>query len=114
MVPAVSVLDCLTWDCAPSIIWSKRILEQVLKLSRTGIFTIYAANVNLFIRLLNEYIPILVTNGEDTVKIYVPQPIQRIQNTEKVAFVKNVDIEIPQSGIIKALKNIGLHAIDLL
>ncbi|CAF4729434.1 unnamed protein product [Rotaria sp. Silwood2] len=74
-----------------------------IQLSRAGNFTIYAIDVNSFNRLLNELTPILATNGQGTAKIYVPRSIQRIKDTEKVAFVKNVDIEIPESRIIEAL-----------
>ncbi|CAF5025883.1 unnamed protein product, partial [Rotaria sp. Silwood1] len=82
-------------------------------LSRTGNFTLYASDVSSFNRLLNELIPILATNGQATAKIYVPRSIQRIKDTGKVAFVKNVDIEIPEGRITEALKNVGLDAIDV-
>ncbi|CAF4644067.1 unnamed protein product, partial [Rotaria sp. Silwood2] len=62
---------------------------------------------------LNELTPILATNGQATAKIYVPRSIQRIKDTEKVAFVKNVDIEIPEGRITEALKDGGLDAIDV-
>ncbi|CAF3353123.1 unnamed protein product [Rotaria sp. Silwood2] len=84
-----------------------------IQLSRSGIFTIYAANVKSFNRLLNELTPILATNGQATAKIYVPRSIQRIKDTEKVAFVKNVDIEIPESRITEALKDVGLDVVDV-
>ncbi|CAF2924253.1 unnamed protein product [Rotaria sp. Silwood2] len=84
-----------------------------IQLSRAGNFTIYAIDVNSFNRLLNELTPILATNGQGTAKIYVPRSIQRIKDTERVAFVKNVDIEIPESRIIEALKDVGLDAIDV-
>ncbi|CAF4128989.1 unnamed protein product, partial [Rotaria sordida] len=84
-----------------------------IQLSRAGIFTLYATDVSSFNRLLNELTPILATNGQATAKIYVPRSIQRIKDTEKVAFVKNVDIEIPESRITEALKDVGLDAIDV-
>ncbi|CAF1382748.1 unnamed protein product [Rotaria sp. Silwood1] len=84
-----------------------------IQLSRSGHFTIYAADVSSFNRLLNELTPILATNGQATAKIYVPRSIQRIKDTEKVAFVKNVDIEIPEGRITEALKDVGLDAIDV-
>ncbi|CAF1222871.1 unnamed protein product [Rotaria sp. Silwood1] len=84
-----------------------------IQLSRAGIFTLYATDVSSFNRLLNKLTPILATNGQTTAKIYVPRSIQRIKDTEKVAFVKNVDIEIPESRITEALKDVGLDAIDV-
>ncbi|CAF3855832.1 unnamed protein product [Rotaria sp. Silwood1] len=84
-----------------------------IQLSRTGIFTIYAIDVNSFNRLLNELTPILATNGQATAKVYVPRSIQRIKDTEKVVFVKNVDIEISESRITEALKDVGLDAVDV-
>lgn len=84
-----------------------------IQLSRSGIFTLYAADVKSFNRLLNELTPILATNGQATAKIYVPRSIQCIKDTERVAFVKNVDIEIPESRITEALKDVGLDAIDV-
>ncbi|CAF4423500.1 unnamed protein product [Rotaria sp. Silwood2] len=87
--------------------------DKRFRLSRSGNFTIYAADVSSFNHLLNELTPILATNGQATAKIYVPRSIQRIKDTEKVAFVKNVDIEIPEGRITEALKDVGLDAIDV-
>ncbi|CAF0997008.1 unnamed protein product [Rotaria sp. Silwood1] len=84
-----------------------------IQLSRSGIFTLYAIDVNSFDRLLNELTPILATNGQATAKIYMLRSIQRIKDTENVAFVKNVDIEIPESRITEALKDVGLDAVDV-
>ncbi|CAF4755421.1 unnamed protein product, partial [Rotaria sp. Silwood1] len=84
-----------------------------IQLSRSGHFTRYAADISSFNRLLNELTPILATNGQATAKIYVPRSIQRIKDMEKVAFVKNVDIEIPEGRITEALKDVGLDAIDV-
>ncbi|CAF3231795.1 unnamed protein product [Rotaria sp. Silwood2] len=84
-----------------------------IQLGRTEIFTIYTIDVNSFNCLLNELTPILATNGQATGKIYVPRSIQRIKDTEKVAFVKDVGIEIPESRITEALKDVGLDAVDI-
>lgn len=84
-----------------------------IQLSKTGIFTLYASDVSSFNRLLNELTSVLATNGQATAKIYVPRSIQRIQDTEKVAFVKNVDIEIPEGRITEALKHVGLDVTDV-
>ncbi|CAF3989682.1 unnamed protein product [Rotaria sp. Silwood2] len=84
-----------------------------IQLSRSGSFTLYASDISSFNCLLNELTPILATNGQATAKIYVPRSIQRIKDTEKVAFVKNVDSEIPESRITEALKDVGLDAIDV-
>ncbi|CAF3196343.1 unnamed protein product [Rotaria sp. Silwood2] len=80
-----------------------------IQLSRSGIFTLYAADVNSFNRLLNDFTQILAANGQTSVKIFVPRSIQRIKNTEKVAFVKRVDIEIPESRIPDALMDTGFN-----
>ncbi|CAF3789888.1 unnamed protein product [Rotaria sordida] len=57
---------------------------------------------------------ILATNGQATAKVYVPRSIQRIKDTEKVAFVKSVDLEIPESRITEALKDVGLDVVDVI
>ena len=79
-----------------------------IQLSRTGIFTIYAADVTSFNRVLNELPAVLTANGQGTAKVFVPRSIQRIQDTEKVAFVKRIDIEISNDRVIEALKDVGL------
>jgi hypothetical protein len=79
-----------------------------IQLSRTGIFTIYAADVISFNRVLNELPAVLNANGQGTAKVFVPRSIQRIQDTEKVAFVKRIDIEISDDRVIEALKDVGL------
>ncbi|CAF1414788.1 unnamed protein product [Adineta steineri] len=84
-----------------------------IQLSRAGAFTIYASDVDSFNRLLNEFTGILVTPGHPTAKIYVPRLVQRIRDTERVAFVKRVDLEVPNDRIIDALKNIGLDVVDV-
>ena len=80
-----------------------------IQLSRTGIFTIFAADVTSFNRVLNELPAVLTTNGQGTAKVFVPRSIQRIQDTEKVAFVKRIDIEISDDRVIEALKDVGLN-----
>ncbi|CAF1508320.1 unnamed protein product, partial [Adineta ricciae] len=49
----------------------------------------------------------LAANGQNDVKVYVHRSIQRIKDTEKVAFVKRVDLEIPDDRITEALKDVG-------
>ncbi|CAF3132770.1 unnamed protein product [Rotaria sp. Silwood2] len=78
------------------------------QLSRSGIFTLYATDISSFNRLLNEFSNILIANGELSASLYVPRSIQRIKDTEKVAFVKRVDLEIPEKRINDALKEVGL------
>ena len=84
-----------------------------IQLGRTGIFTLYTADVKSFNRLLNEFTSILTNNGQQSPKIYVPRSIQRVNDTEKVAFVKRVDLEIPDDRITEALKNVGLDVINV-
>ncbi|CAF1145172.1 unnamed protein product [Rotaria sordida] len=84
-----------------------RVLD--IQRSRSGIFTLYATYVNSFNRLLNDFTQILAANGQTTIKIFVPRSIQRIKDTEKVAFVKRVDLEVPESRIIDALMETGFN-----
>ncbi|CAF2063150.1 unnamed protein product [Rotaria magnacalcarata] len=74
-----------------------------IQLSRAGSFTLYASDVSSFNRLLNEFTIILAANGQQAAKIFVPRSIQRIKDTEMVAFVKRVDLEIPDNRITEAL-----------
>ncbi|CAF1556839.1 unnamed protein product [Rotaria sordida] len=74
-----------------------------IQLSRSGIFTLYATDVNSFNRLLNDFTQILAANGQITAKIFVPRSIHRIKNMEKVAFVKRVDLEISETRITDVL-----------
>ena len=84
-----------------------------IQLSRTGTFTLYASDVSSFNRLLNDFTSILATNGQQGAKIFVPRSIQRIKDTEAVAFVKRVDLELPVDRITEALKNVGLDVINV-
>ena len=85
-----------------------------IQLSRAGIFTLYASDVSSFNRLLNEFTSILAANGQPSAKIYVPRSIQRIKDTETVAFVKRVDLELPVDRITEALKHVGLDVTDVI
>ena len=85
-----------------------------IQLSRAGIFTLYASDVKSFNRLLNEFTSILAANGHPSAKIYVPRSIQRIKDTETVAFVKRVDLELPTDRITEALKHVGLDVTDVI
>ena len=71
-----------------------------IQLSRSGAFTLYASDVSSFNRLLNDFTSILTANGHPGAKIFVPRSIQRIKDTEKVAFVKRVDLELPEDRIL--------------
>ncbi|CAF1420975.1 unnamed protein product [Rotaria magnacalcarata] len=84
-----------------------------IQLSRSGSFTLYASDVTSFNRLLNEFTLILAANGQQTAKIFVPRSIQRIKDTEMVAFVKRVDLDIPDNRITDALKKVGLDVINV-
>ena len=85
-----------------------------IQLSRAGSFTLYANDVSSFNRLLNDFTSILTANGHPSAKLFVPRSIQRIKDTEKVAFVKRVDLELPEDRILDALKNVGLDAINVI
>ena len=84
-----------------------------IQLGRTGIFTLYANDVQSFNRLLNELTSILSSKGEKAAKIFVPRSIQRIKDTEMIAFVKRVDLEIPEDRITEALKAVGLDVMNV-
>jgi hypothetical protein len=84
-----------------------------IQLSRSGAFTLYASDVSSFNRLLNDFTSILTANGHPGAKLFVPRSIQRIKDTEKVAFVKRVDLELPEDRITDALKNVGLDVINV-
>ena len=45
-----------------------------------------------FNRLLNGMRILLNTNGQTTTKLYVPRSIQRVKDTETVAFIRRVDV----------------------
>ena len=85
-----------------------------IQLSRTGIFTLYSADVKSFNRLLNDLTAILESNGQASAKVYVPRSIQRITDTEKVAFMKRVDLELPTDRISEALKTVGLDVTNVI
>ncbi|CAF2079750.1 unnamed protein product, partial [Rotaria magnacalcarata] len=84
-----------------------------IQLSRSGSFTLYASDVSSFNRLLNEFTIILAANGQQEAKIFVPRSIQRIKDTEMVAFVKRVDLEIPDNRITEALTKVGLDVVNV-
>ncbi|CAF4550564.1 unnamed protein product, partial [Rotaria magnacalcarata] len=53
-------------------------------------------------------------NGQQAEKIFVPRSIQRIKDTEIVAFVKRADLEIPDNRITEALTKVGLDVISVI
>ena len=85
-----------------------------IQLSRAGAFTLYASDVSSFNRLLNDFTSTLTANGHPGAKIFVPRSIQRIKDTEMVAFVKRVDLELPEDRIVDALKAVGLDVINVI
>ena len=84
-----------------------------IQCSRSGIFTIQSSDVQSFNQLLNELSTVMTSNGHATAKVFVPRSIQRIKDTEKVPFVKRVDIEIPDNRIIEAIKSIGIDVTNV-
>ena len=73
-----------------------------IKLNRTGTFTLYALDVKSFNRMLNDLPAILTIDNHPQAIIFVPRSIQLVQDTEKVACVKRVDLELPEDRIIDA------------
>ncbi len=87
-------------------------LNNIL-LSRKGVFTLQAMDVSSFNIILNELQDKIKALGHKGAKIFVPRSIQRIKDTEKIAFAKRVDLEIPNGRILEALKEKGLLASDV-
>ena len=85
-----------------------------IQLARNGNFTIYANDVKSFNQLLNELSTTLTNNGSPSTKVYVPRSIQKVQDTEKVAFAKGVDAVIPIDRITEALTNKGLAVAEVI
>ena len=81
--------------------------------SRTGSITIQASDIKSFNKILNEFQVFLSNNGHAAAKLFVPRSIQRIKDTEKVAFVKRVDLEIPEDRIIAAIKDAGIDILNV-
>ena len=79
-----------------------------IQLNRSGTFTLYFVEVNSFNKVLNELPTILTAKGHTNAKLFVPRSIQRIKDTERVAFVKRVDEDIPEARMTQALKDVGL------
>ena len=84
-----------------------------IQLNRTGTFTLYFKDVISFNKVLNELPTLLNAKGHANVKAYVPRSIQRIKDTERTAFVKRVELEIPEARIIQALKDVGLQVTNV-
>jgi hypothetical protein len=80
-----------------------------IQIARSGIFTIHTTDVNSFNRLLNDFTGVLVANGQPSANIYVPRSIQRIKYTEKVAFVKRVDLKMLEDRIADSLKQVRFN-----
>ena len=55
----------------------------------------------------------MTSNGHISAKVFVLRSIQRIKDTEKVAYVKRVNIEIPENRIIEAIKSIGIDVTNV-
>jgi hypothetical protein len=75
-----------------------------IQLNKAGTFTLFFVDVTSFNKVLNDLAPTLQTKGHPNAKTFVPRSIQRIKDTERIAFVKRVDLEIPDARIKKALK----------
>jgi hypothetical protein len=82
---------------------------QNIQLNLTGTFTLCTADIRSFNKLLNDLTPALDMNSFPGTKVYVPRSIQKIQGTEKLAFVKNVALEIPEDRMLHAIKEAGFE-----
>lgn len=84
-----------------------------IQLNKAGSFTLSCVDVNSFNKVLKELAQTLQTKGHPNAKIFVPRSIQRIKDTERIAFVKRVDLEIPDARIKQALMEVGLQATNV-
>ena len=73
-----------------------------------GTFTLHAADIKSFNVLLNGTAKLSSENEKATIRI--PRTIQRILDTEKDAFVKNVDLDIEENDIATELSKDGFSA----
>lgn len=78
-----------------------------IQLSKVGTFTVYCVDAGSFNKVLNDLADVLKAKGNQQAKVFVPRSIQRIKDTEKLAFVKRVDIELSEDRIILAIRDSG-------
>lgn len=59
-----------------------------------------------FNKIFNELPSLLNTNVHPNAKVYTVRSIKHIKDTERLAFVKRVDVEIPEARMLQALKDV--------
>ena len=75
--------------------------------NRSNSFTIYAADVKSFNRILNDLSLTIQTIENLNAVVYVPRSIQRILENNKELFVKEIDLEIIEDDIGQTLTQQG-------
>ena len=68
-------------------------VENILK-SQTNLFTIQAQDVHTFNQLLTNFPKTAFRTDPNSILIYIPRRVRQVFETEKIAFLKNVDQEI--------------------
>jgi hypothetical protein len=84
-----------------------------IQLNKAGTFTLFFVDVASFNKVLNDLATTLQSKGHPHAKTFVPRSIQRIKDTERIAFVKRVDLDIPDARIKQALLDVGLQATNV-
>ncbi|CAF1132445.1 unnamed protein product [Didymodactylos carnosus] len=78
-----------------------------IQCNKNGTITMFAADVKSFNDILLE-LPKQKFGNATNVKVFIPRTIQRVMDTEKQAFLKNVDVRITTDEIEQALTSVGL------
>ncbi|CAF1600955.1 unnamed protein product [Didymodactylos carnosus] len=78
-----------------------------IQCNKNGTITMFAADVKSFNDILLE-LPKQKFGNATNVKVFIPRTIQRVMDTEKQAFLKNVNVRITTDEIELALTSVGL------
>lgn len=77
-------------------------MNKVLK-SQTNLCTIQAQDIHTFNQLITTFPKTVFLTDPNSIEIYIPRAIRQVYETEKIAFLKNVDQEITGKEIEEAL-----------
>ncbi|CAF1048952.1 unnamed protein product [Didymodactylos carnosus] len=75
-------------------------------------FTLFPLGAAGFNKILNEF-PVNQCANPQNVKVFLPKSTEKIQQIDKEAIIKHVDIEIPENEIAAELKHAGLSVISV-
>lgn len=78
-------------------------------LDRQNVFTIQAQDVRTFNHLLNNFPKTAFPTYPNCISIYIPCSIHQVFETEKIAFLRNVDHEIMEKETEEALIEFNLE-----